>query len=88
MYTASIEVHKLKAQSAKIVFGVLAVLGVLVGISSEKAARNMQNIMEDYSDANIPEAFKNLEDMTPEEAGAKMGEFLKGLEQSIEEDKK
>lgn len=100
MYTASVEVHKLKAATAKIVFGVLAGLSVLIGVSSENAARNMQNMFDnaysDYSEADIPEAFKNLENlenMTPEEAGKAAGEFLKGLEgfskgleESIKED--
>lgn len=87
LYIASTEVHNLKATSAKIVFGVLAVIGVMFGVNSEKAARNMQNVLEDtyseYSQGELPEAFKNLENienMTPEEVGKAAGEFLKGLE--------
>lgn len=68
LFTASVEVHKLKASTAKIVFGILAAIGVLFGMSSEKAVRSMQSYVDTYSDAEIPEAFKNLEnleDMTP-----------------------
>lgn len=83
LFTASVEVHKLNASTAKIVFGVLAALGVLLGVGSEKAARTMQNYVDTYSETQLPEAFKdleNLENMTPEEAGKAAGEFLKGLE--------
>ena len=44
----------------------------------------MQAVFESsYSNAELPGAFKNLENlenMTPEEAGKAAGEFLKGLE--------
>lgn len=92
LYTASIEVHKLKQETAKIVFGVLAALGVLFGISSEHAMRKAlnwaENIQESfekqYKDGSIGDAlkeFENVDEMTPEEAGKKMGEFLKGMEE-------
>jgi len=88
-YIASIEVHKLKAQTAKVVFGVFAVIGALMGVGSEHAARNFTNTFERaMSDSNIPEVFKdieNLEDMSPEEVGEKMGEFMKGLNKVLEE---
>jgi len=94
MYTASTEVHKLKAQTAKIVFGVLAVIGILFGYSSEKAVRNFadqteswgniaEKLEKDYKEGSLGDAakkFENLDEMTPEEAGKQVGEFIKGLE--------
>lgn len=99
MFVASVEVHKIKPQTAKIVFGILAILGVIFGLRSEHTARNWQHKFENaMHDSKIPEAFKDLEgmeDMTAEEAGKAMGEmmkglgeFSKGLEASMEEAKK
>jgi len=95
MFIASIEVHKIKPQTAKIVFGIFAVIGVVFGISSEHTVRNFQHSIENYK---LPSAFKdleNMEDMSAEEAGKAMGEmmkglgeFSKGLEASMEEAKK
>ncbi len=94
MYVASTEVHKIKAQTAKIVFGILAVVGILMGIGSEKATRDLskktevwknvaESIEKDYKEGSIGDAAKKLEgldEMTPEEAGKQVGELLKGLE--------
>lgn len=88
MYTASLEVHKLKQQTAKIVFAVLAVIGVLWGINAERTMRNFEARFERVAErTKMPEAFKdleNLEDLTPEEAGKQVGEFLKGLQEFSE----
>ncbi|MBX2849803.1 MAG: YIP1 family protein [Acidiferrobacterales bacterium] len=86
LYAASIEVHKLKAATAKIVFGILAALFVLVGVSSERTARALQDYTDRVSEAtaDLPSSLQNLEnleDMTAEEAGKAAGEFLKGLEE-------
>lgn len=88
LYAASIEVHKLKEATAKIVFGVLAAIVVITGITTERATRKWVNWAEEveksYEDGSIGEAVKELEnmgEMTPEEAGRKMGEFLKGMEE-------
>lgn len=89
MYTASVEVHKLKEQTAKIVFGVLAALGLLFGISSEHTARNLEDRWNQATrDSDFPNVFKGLEDaeeMTPEEAGKQVGEFWKGLQEAAKE---
>ena len=102
LYIASIEVHQIEAHKAKIVLGVLAAIGILVGFSSERTARKYAHWGDRAGRAiaksNIPEAFKdleNIEDMTPEEAGRQVGEFMKdlgkfskGLEDAIEETEK
>ena len=94
MIIASTEVHKLKDATAKVVFGILAVIGILFGISSEKIARDMssqaenwselaEEIGKSYEEGSLGDAAKkleNLDEMTPEEAGKQVGELLKGLE--------
>jgi hypothetical protein len=44
-------------------------------------ARQMQDHAENRN-AQLEESVKDMENMTPEEAGKALGEFLKGLEQS------
>jgi hypothetical protein len=73
LYAASIETHAIKTQTAKMVLAILAVIGILVGISSERVARSTSAYLDNLS-------IENIDEMTPEEAGEKMGEFLKGLE--------
>lgn len=71
---ASIQVHKIKANLAYIVFGIIGALLIIMQVSSEYAARNFQSSMERFGG--------NMENMSPEEAGKAFGQFLKGLEQS------
>ena len=73
---ASIEVHGLNSKISWIVFGVIFLLFSLISISSQYATRNIASKMEKYGTQ-----MENIKDMTPEEAGKAMGEFLKGLEQ-------
>lgn len=82
MFTASKEVHQIKAKTAKLVFGILAGIGVLFGISSEHTARNYISKIEKYTkDAG----FDNIENMTPEQLGENTGKFLEGLNRALEE---
>ena len=84
LYVASTEVHQIKAETAKIVLGILAAIGIIMGISSEHTARKFTSSFERAAaNANVPKVFKdleNMEDMTPEEAGKAVGELLKGME--------
>ena len=89
LYIASTEVHSIKQQTAKIVFAALAVLTVLVGVKSEYKMRQFQSYYEQaYNEAKanpkVGGVFKDIEgmeDMTPEEAGKAMGEFMKSMEE-------
>lgn len=104
-YLASVHVHALKEQTAKIVFGVLAAIFVLSGFSSEREARKWLNKAErweerversvgkmdddEYRPGSIGSAMQewentDVENMTPEEAGEKAAELLKGLERFAE----
>ena len=77
---ASEEVHGIERQKARLVFGVIGVLFALMSISSQRAA----NVMQDRTD-ELTEQLDNLDDMSPEEAGKAVGEFMKGLQGAIDE---
>lgn len=86
-YTSSVEVGKVKEQTAKIVFGIIAAILVISGISSERAANQMAEKFERMEN-DMSGAFKNLEgmdDMSAEEAGKKLGEFMNGLQEAVKE---
>jgi len=80
MIEASVFVHGRKRQTARIVFGVLAAFMLISNISSEYASRHAAERISE-----VGKQFEGYEDMTPEEAGRKMGEFLKGFEQGAEQ---
>ena len=98
IYTASTEVHKIKNQTAMIVIGILTALNVFISFGSERTARHWQGKMKGFEkaaeqfessakDGSIGAALQNIEsmeDMSPEEAGKQVGEFLKGLEKFSE----
>lgn len=77
---ASIEVHGIGKQKAMWVFGILGALMLYSNISSEQMARKMQTSIE-AMDSEVHESMKEMENMSPEQAGQALGEFLKGLEQ-------
>ncbi|MEZ5556719.1 YIP1 family protein [Haliea sp.] len=79
---ASVAVHGRQRKTAQIVFGVLAVLFIFTSLGSERASREMETRMEAMGGQ-----FEDLEDLSPEEAGRKMGEFLKGLEEGAQSDR-
>ena len=89
LFIASTEVHAIKQQTAKIVFAVLAVITVIVGVKSEYEMRKFQSYYEQAvkdvkGNPNVGSILKdmeNMENMTPEEAGKAMGEFMKSVEE-------
>lgn len=82
---ASIEVHGRTQQLSYRVFGILGVIMILGNITSEYQSRQVQEQFEDFG-ASIEEQFEGIEDMSPEEAGQALGEFLRGLEEGIGEE--
>lgn len=79
MIIASIQVHQVKPKTALIVFGVLGGLLVLSSISSQMAARKMEKQLDKFqSDLG------RIDEMKPEQAGKAIGEFLKGMQESME----
>lgn len=80
----STTVHNIGAKTAWAVFGAVCVVFVLATVSLEVTARRMAAQMDAW-DADSRNRMEQLQDMSPEEAGKAMGEFLKGLEQSADE---
>ncbi len=78
---ASIEVHGIKEQIARVTFGVIGLMIGLVSLSNEYATRNLQEKLESMS-AQFGEEFQNK---SPEEMGKAVGEFLKGLEKASQQ---
>jgi len=72
---ASIEVHKISSQKAWIVFGIVFVFFAIINISAEHTSRNFQKQMGQFGGQ-----MENMKEMTPEEAGKAMGEFVKGFQ--------
>ncbi len=85
MYIASVEVHGIKAQTAMIVFGIVGGLLLLLNLSAERAAYQMAVQLEQMGGQleGLGGAMQGIENMTPEEAGKAVGEFMKGLEGAV-----
>ena len=81
MIVASMEVHRLPQRTAYVVFGVLGIFFLATNLSSEIAARRLASEVE-----NLGGNLKQLEDMSPEEAGEAVGKFLKGLEKATKQE--
>ncbi len=79
MVIASTEVHARTRNTSLIVFGILGLLMLMFNLSTEMAARRFESQLE-----HMGRSMENLEDMTPEEAGKAMGEFLKGMEKGMQ----
>ncbi len=77
MIVASTEVHGIAPKRAQLVFGAIAIVFFLLSVSSEYTARRFASRMENMS--------TRMDQMSPEEAGKKMGEFLKGLQKGAKE---
>jgi len=81
MVSASIEVHGIKAKIAWIVFGILFGLFLLMNLSATYSARHFSSELEGWNHSQ-----KELENMTPEEKGKAVGEFLKGMQKATEKE--
>ena len=77
---ASSEVHGIPRPKARIAFGILFAVFALLSISSQRAAERAHEQTE-----ALNEKFEKLDEMTPEEAGKAVGEFMKGLQGTVEE---
>ena len=81
MIEASVEVHGRSRRLATTVFGILAVFMILSNTAGERASRQMAERAE-----NMGNQIEGYEDMSPEEAGREMGEFLRGMEEAQKKD--
>ncbi|MFK8018715.1 MAG: YIP1 family protein [Pseudomonadales bacterium] len=93
IYCATVHTHKIAEKTARTVIGVLAALSIFMQISGEIAARKAEAAAERIG-SSFEETIKgledlgdleNLEEMSPEEAGRKLGEFFKGMSEGMEE---
>jgi len=75
LFTASVEVHQLARNTAMIVMGILGFIMLVMNLSGEIGSRHFESRIEQMGNS-----MEGIEDMTPEEAGKAVGEFLKGLE--------
>lgn len=80
---ASSEVHQIERRKAWIVFGIIAVLLALLTIGAQRSASKMEQNLQGLS-----QQMERMGEMTPEEAGEAMGQFLKGLEKATGGDEK
>lgn len=76
---ASVEVHRLEARKAWIVFGVIALILAIGSISVQLSARRWEERL-----GHVERKLSDIEKMKPEEAGQAMGEFLKGMQKGME----
>lgn len=81
MIAASTEVHGINKNTAMIVFGILGFISLIMNLSAEQANRQMQDKMEKFGQ-QMEHSMDNIGEMTPEEAGKALGEFMKGLEEA------
>jgi hypothetical protein len=81
LIVASTEVHGIKAQTAYIVFGIIGALMILFQLRAEYTTRHLSAQM-----AELGKSMENMQNMSPEEAGKAVGDFLKGMEQSQKKD--
>jgi len=78
MVAASVEVHEIQPKMAWIVFGILAGVLAMGSVSSQMTARKYAREIDKWG-----KQIDKLDQMAPEEAGRKMGEFLKGMQEGM-----
>lgn len=98
LYVATIQVQAIKPQRAQTVMGILAAVLIFMQLSGEYTARSFQQHFEgagkewqqnaDEMSKALEGIGKNAEDMTPEDAGKALGEFLKGFSDAMPEEMK
>lgn len=82
---ASIEVHGIQPRKAWVGFGVVCAVFALSSLSMEIAARNLGKSMEKWRKDSSVNQMENLDQMSPEEAGKAVGQFLKAFGKATEE---
>jgi hypothetical protein len=82
--TASVEVHSIKPKVAWAVFGTIGLIFAIFSIGSQYSQRQYYSRMQRFH-KGMEKNMGNLKDMTPEEQGKALGEFLKGMQKAAEE---
>jgi len=73
---ASVEAHGIKPKVAWAGFGIICALFVITSLSTEFAARRITNSLAQWQHQS---KIDKLDQMSPEEAGKAMGDFMKGF---------
>ena len=76
--TASVEVHKLPAKKAWMVFGIIGAVLAIMSLSAQASARKMQKGMADWQ---REWGTKPAKEMTPEDAGKAAASFMKAMQE-------
>lgn len=87
LVVASTEVHSIKTNTAWIGFGAVCAILVLLSVSAETATRKMTRQMQAW-EMELQERTRgldNIEQKTPEEAGQALGDFFRGLQESVKD---
>ena len=76
---ASVEVHKIKAKTAWLVFGIITALLALGSLSAQRKARQFSGRMSEFQKEF---GGKSDKEMTPEDAGRAAAAFMKAMQES------
>lgn len=77
---ASVEVHKLPAKKAWLVFGIIAGIFALMSLGAQAGARKAQQSMAGFQKEMGTMGISSDKNMTPEEAGKATAAFLKAMQ--------
>ncbi len=87
LVTASVKVHGIQTQKAWIGFGVICAVFVFASVSAEMAAKKLSSEMQAWETEMLERtgSLERIEEMTPEQAGQALGEFFRGMQESMED---
>ena len=87
LVVASTEVHGIQTKKAWVAFGAICALLAVSSVSMEIAGRKLSSSMEEWQQENQAQLdqLDNMDEMSPEEAGEAVGQFLKAFGQSTQE---
>ena len=81
LVVASMEVHSLPSKLAWTVFGALCVFFSIIFLSTQYVGRKMTKGIDSWQ-KGMERKMGDMQEMTPEEAGKALGDFMKGFEES------
>lgn len=81
---ASVEVHKIPAKKAWLVFGIITAVLALLSFSAQAGARKMNRAMSDYQKEMGQMGIPTDKDMTPEEAGKAAAAMMKAMQEQAQ----
>ena len=82
---ASVEVHKIPAKKAWMVFGIIAAIFAIMSLSAQAGVRKAQRSMAGFQKEMDAMGTSNNKDMTPEEAGKAAGNAAAAFVKAMQE---